>query len=222
MTDFKKVRIMFPALQKGIIKSKEDTQEPYNYVSVIKGHALVVTAYSVIFLDLQEYFINYIALEGEDKEAFLELLNWMEDKHFTSDFWTYLTHWNVVHVIDENRINISGDRFEKELVYTHDDTINLRNAMNMIVNNSKASKTQLPAIAISNDVLKIVDKTIGKLINKNALIFEFISLNSTIRFSVDSMPCVFGILLSSNSVTSKPYLFDGFKDFALKAELSLF
>jgi hypothetical protein len=80
----------------------------------------------------------------------------------------------------------------------------------MIVNNSKASKTQLPAIAISNDVLKIVDKLLVSLLIR-MLIFEFISLNSTIRFSVDSMPCVFGILLSSNSVTSSLIYLMGLK-----------
>jgi hypothetical protein len=65
------------------------------------------------------------------------------------------------HVIDENRINIKAIDLKRVSVYIK--TINLRNAMNMIVNNSKAGKTQLPSMAISNNTLKM-DKTIGKLL----------------------------------------------------------
>jgi hypothetical protein len=37
------------------------------------------------------------------------------------------------------------------------------------------AKHQLPSIGVSNFVLKIIDKTIGKVIAKNPLIFEFIT-----------------------------------------------
>lgn len=216
-----KVLIMFPALEKGIIKTKDETSEPYNYVSVINGHAVIITPYSSIFIDLEDYFINYITILEEQKEGFHELLTWMEGRHFTSEFWSYLTHWNTVEVINDTTISISGDRFVKELHYIHDENISIKNTLNMVVNNFKAGKYQLSSIGLSNFTLKIIDKTIGKIIAKNPLIFEFISLNSTIRFSVDSMPCIFGIILSNNALTTKQYIFDGFKNFALKSELKL-
>lgn len=215
------VLIMFPSLHNGIIKTKERTSEPYNYVSVIGGHAVVVTPYSNIFLDLNDYFINYITIVDDHREGFNELMDWMEGKHFTSEFWSYLTGWNTIKVIDEHSISISGDKFVKELHYHHDKEININNVLNMVVNNFKSGKYQLGSIGLSNYTLKIIDKTIGKIIQKNPLIFEFISLSSTIRFSVDSMPCVFGIILSNNALTAKQYIFDGFKNFALKAELKL-
>jgi hypothetical protein len=215
------VLIMFPAIHKGIIPTKEATTEPYNYVSVISGHAVVITPYSNIFIDLNDYFINYITIVEDHRQGFKELMDWMEGKHFTSEFWSYLTGWNTVEVVDENSISISGDKFEKELHYTHDENINIKNVLNMMVNNFKSGKYQLASIGISNFTLKIIDKTIGKIIQKNPLIFEFISLNSTIRFTVDSMPCVFGIVLSNNALTTKQFIFDGFKNFALKAELKL-
>lgn len=216
-----KVLIMFPALEKGIIKTKDETTEPYNYVSVINGHAVVVTPYSNIFIDLEDYFINYVTILPEQREGFMELLQWMEGKFFTSEFWSYLTHWNTVEVINENVISISGDRFVKELHYNHNEDISITNVLNMFVNNFKSSKHQLPSIGVSNFVLKIIDKTIGKVIAKNPLIFEFISLHSTIRFSVDSMPCIFGIILSNNALTTKQFIFEGFKKFALRSELKL-
>lgn len=216
-----KVLIMFPSLHNGIIKTKDKTSEPYNYVSVISGHAVVITPYSNIFIDLKDYFINYITIVENEKEGFYELLEWMEGKHFTSEFWSYLTAWNTIEVIDEFSISISGDKFVKELHYTHDEEIDTKNIINMVVNNFKAGKYQLPSIGLSNYTLKIIDKTIGKIIQKNPLILEFISLNSTIRFSVDSMPCIFGIVLSNNALTAKQFIFDGFKNFALKAELKL-
>lgn len=216
-----KVLIMFPSLHNGIIKTKDKTSEPYNYVSVISGHAVVITPYSNIFIDLKDYFINYITIVENEKEGFYELLEWMEGKHFTSEFWSYLTAWNSIEVIDEFSISISGDKFVKELHYTHDEDIDTKNILNMVVNNFKAGKYQLPSIGLSNYTLKIIDKTIGKIIQKNPLILEFISLNSTIRFSVDSMPCIFGIVLSNNALTAKQFIFDGFKNFALKAELKL-
>lgn len=216
-----KVLIMFPSLHNGIIKTKDKTSEPYNYVSVISGHAVVITPYSNIFIDLKDYFINYITIVENEKEGFYELLEWMEGKHFTHEFWSYLTAWNQIEVIDEFSISISGDKFVKELHYTHDEDIDIKNVLNMVVNNFKAGKYQLPSIGLSNFTLKIIDKTIGKIIQKNPLILEFISLNSTIRFSVDSMPCIFGIVLSNNALTAKQFIFDGFKNFALKAELKL-
>lgn len=216
-----KVLIMFPAFQNGIIKTKDKTSEPYNYVSVINGHAVIVTPYSNIFIDLEDYFINYITIVEDQKQAFRELLYWMEGKHFTSEFWSYLTAWNTIEVIDEMSISISGDKFVKDLHYTHDEDIDIKNVLNLVVNNFKAGKYQLASIGVSNFTMKIIDKTIGKIIQKNPLIFEFISLNSTIRFSVDSMPCIFGILLSNNALTAKQFIFDGFKNFAIKAELKL-
>lgn len=216
-----KVLIMFPTLHNGIIKTKEETTEPYNYVSVINGHAVVITPYSNIFIDLEDYFINYITIVEDHKQGFRDLLQWMEGKHFTSEFWSYLTAWNTIEVIDSNSISISGDKFVKELHYTHDDSISINNVLNLVVNNFKSGKYQLASIGISNFTLKIIDKTIGKLIQKNPLIFEFIALNSTIRFSVDSMPCIFGIILSNNALTTKQFIFDGFKNFALKSELKL-
>lgn len=212
---------MFPALEKGIIKTKSEASEPYNYVSIINGHAVVVTPYSSIFIDLNDYFINYMTIVDDHREGFDELMKWMEGKHFTSEFWSYLTHWNTIYVVNEKSIKISGDNFEKELHYTHDDEVDIKNVLNMLVNNFKAGKNQLASIGVSNYTLKIIDKTIGKIIQKNPLIFEFISLNATIRFTVDSMPCVFGIILSSNALTTKQFLFDGFKNFAMKAELKL-
>lgn len=215
------VLIMFPALHNGIIKTKEATTEPYNYVSVINGHAVVVTPYSNIFLDLKDYFINYITIAEEHRQGFDELLEWMEGKYFTSEFWSYLTGWNTIEVIDENSISITGDKFIKELHYSHNPEINIKNVLNMVVNNFKSGKYQLGSIGISNYTLKIIEKTIGKIIQKNPLIFEFISLNSTIRFTVDSMPCIFGIVLSNNALTTKQFIFDGFKNFAIKSELKL-
>ena len=216
-----KVLIMFPAMEKGIIKTKDETTEPYNYVSVISGHAVVVTPYSSIFLDLKDYFINYITIPEDQRVGFEELMEWMEGKYFTAEFWSYLTGWNTIEVIDERSISISGDRFEKELHYEHDDKINIKNILSLVVNNFKSGKYQLASIGISNFTLKIIDKTVGKIISKNPLILEFISLNSMIRFTVDSMPCVFGMFLSNNALTTKQYIFDGFKNFALKAELKL-
>jgi hypothetical protein len=212
---------MFPSLHNGIIKTKDKSTEPYNYVSIVSGHAIVITPYSTIFVDLKDYFINYITIIDEHRQGFDELMEWMEGKCFTSEFWSYLTGWNVIKVIDEFSISITGDKFVKELHYSHDDDINVKNVLNMTVNNFKSGKYQLASIGLSNFTLKIIDKTIGKIIQKNPLIFEFISLNSTIRFTVDSMPCIFGIILSNNALTTKQYIFDGFKNFALKAELKL-
>jgi len=217
----KKVLIMFPTIHNGIIKTKDPTTEPYNYVSVVCGHAVVVTPFSSIFIDLKDYFVNYITLAEDQREGFHELLNWMEGKHFTSEFWSYLTAWNTIEVVDDNSISISGDKFYKMLHYTHDENISIKNILNMVLNNFKSGKYQLASIGISNYTLKIIDKTVGKIIQKNPLIFEFISLNSTIRFTVDSMPCIFGIILSNNALTTKQFIFDGFKNFALKSELKL-
>jgi hypothetical protein len=212
---------MFPAMHKGIIKTKEETTEPYNYVSVVNGHAIVITPYSNIFVDLNDYFINYITIAEEHRQGFEELMAWMEGKYFTSEFWSYLTGWNTIEVVDQHSISISGDRFEKELHYTHDKNIDIKNVLSLIINNFKSGKYQLASIGISNFTLRIIDKTIGKIIAKNPLIFEFISLSSTIRFTVDSMPCVFGVFLSNNALTTKQYIFDGFNNFAIKAELKL-
>ena len=216
-----KVLITFPSIHNGIIKSKDNPSDPNNFVSVVNGYALVSTPYSVISVDLMDYFINYITIDEIQKPAFLKLIEWMEGKHFTSEFWGYLTSWNDVFVIDDTSICVSGDKFEKILHYTEEEEIDVKSLLNLIVLNSKSGKYQLGSIGISNVTLKIIDKTIGKLIQKNSLIFEFISLNSTIRFTVDNMPCIFGIILSSNAVTSKQFLFDGFKQFCLKAELKL-
>ena len=209
-----KVQLVFPNIHKGVKKSKDHPETaPYNYISIVHQHAIVVTPFSVICLNLEDYFLNYHTIHEEQKVGFRQLMNWLEGKHLTTEFWEYLTSKNEVYVIDENRINVSGDSFQKELVYEHKDVV-IENALQMIKQNFSDGKVQIASVAIANSILKLIDTTVGKFVGSNALIFEFNSLTaSTIRFTVQDMSFIFGIFLSSNDCLSKPYNFEHFNNF---------
>lgn len=210
----KKVNLSFPALQKGIKSSKDNPENaPYNYVSIYSGHAIVVTPYVVICVNLEDYFLNYHTIHEEEREGFRELMNWMEGKFFTVEFWNYLTSKNEIYVIDDNMINVAGDNFEKQLIYSHKE-ISLQNVLSILKLNWDNGMNQISSIAINNNNLKTIDTTLGKLIATKALIFQFQSSGaSTIRFTVEDMNCLFGIILSSNDCLSKPFNFEQLKQF---------
>ena len=209
-----KVQLAFPNIHKGIKKSKDHPETaPYNYVTIFQQHAIIVTPYSVICLNIEDYFLNYHTIHEEQKVGFRQLMIWLEGKHFTTEFWDYLTTKNEIIVIDDNRINVSGDCFQKELVYEHKEVV-FNNALQMIKQNFSDGKVQISSTAISNNILKTIDTTVGKLVGPNALIFEFNSLtSSTIRFTVQDMSFIFGIFLSSNDCLSKPFNFEHFNNF---------
>lgn len=214
----KKVRIIFPPIHKGITIKKDESTSPYNYVSIVNSHAIVITPYTVICFNLREYFLNVLTVAEEENEAFHELLNWMEGKFFTIEFWNYLTSLNDISVIDETRINISGDKFHKELIYDSEIDFDTKG---ILVNLKKAftsRRYQYAKIGVSNGILKTLDKTIGKTIQGNAFIFELLGPDQPILFTVDNMDFLFGLILSSNKEAMKQFLFDGFKEFVSKIE----
>lgn len=209
-----KVEIMFPSLQKGIKKQKETPDaSPYNYVSVKNGHAIVVTSNSVICLNMEDYFLNYHTILDDQKVGFRELLTWMEGKYFTTEFWEYLTSKNEIYVIDENRISVSGQLFEKELIY-HENEVILDGALMLLKKNFGNQKLATPAVGMRNTLLKTIDATVGKLISQNAIIFEFnMDSNLLIRFTIEDMTCVFGVFTQSAECTGRPFNFENFKNF---------
>lgn len=209
-----KVNIMFPSLEKGIKKMKDAPERsPYNYVSVKNGHAIVVNQQTIICLNMEDYFLNYHVIEEEEKVGFRELMNWMEGKHFTSEFWGYLTSRNAVAVIDEERISVTGQMFEKELIY-HENDVNLEGVINLLKKSFADNKNQVSITAIKNSQLKIIDSCVGKLISQNSLIFELnAEPTSMIKFTIEDMSCVFGITTNPNECTKRPFNFENFKTF---------
>lgn len=209
-----KVKIMFPLLHKGVKQSKDNPEgSPYNYIVVRDGHAIVTTPYVVIALNLRDYFLNYHTIDEMEREGFEELMNWMEGKAFTVEFWSYIVAKHDITVLDDDRINVTGDAFQKELIYQEQD-VKVENILSLLKNNWINGKTQVSAVGMSANNLKTITDTVGKLIGPNALIFEFNAVvNSTIRFTIEDMPCVFGVMLSSNNALDRPFNFDGFRKF---------
>lgn len=208
------VKISFPALHKGIKPSKDNPEgSPYNYIVVTNGHAIVTTPYAVVVLNLVDYFLNYHTIDEMEREAFDQLMAWMEGKAFTIEFWSYLIAKHEISVLDENRINVSGDSFQKELIYKEQDVL-IDNILQMLKQNWNNGKMQVSAIGMSANTLKTITDSVGKLIGPNALIFEFNGgTSSTIRFTIEDMPCVFGVMLSSNNSLDRPFNFEGMKKF---------
>lgn len=211
------VKILFPSLHKGIKKDKNAPDEsPYNYVSVLNGHAIVCTPQTVVCFNMWEYFMSYQVIPDDHKPEFSKLMAWMEGKHFTSEFWDFLTKWNHVSVVDENRLRVVNEKLDKELVYHHI-AADLSSQKKLLKDNWENGKSQIANIAISNYHLKLIYDAIGTFIQKSALIFEFYTISSTVRFAVDEMNFIFGVLLSSGSVAIKPDNFKFMKEFIYPA-----
>jgi hypothetical protein len=213
MEEIKKVKIIFPSIHKGITIKKDESTTPYNYVSIVNSHAIVVTPYSVVCFNMREYFLNVLQIDDTENEAFHSLMNWMEGKFFTIEFWNYLTSLNDITVIDETRIKISGNRFQKELIYDSQIDFDTRGILKNLKTAFTGGKYQYARVGISNGILKNLDKTFGKIIQGNSLVFEMLGPDQPILFTVDNMDFIFGLILSSNKDAAKQFLFDGFKGF---------
>lgn len=185
---------------------------PFNFVSIKNGHALVCTPGSVIAINLQYYFQNVLSIAEPDREEFDKLMAWMENKYFTNEFWTYLTGWNEVEVVSDDRILVKGDKFQKELIYEPVE-VHLSDAFNALRICVRNQRNAIPVVGVSNLNLRLIHDTVGGIIGTNPLVFEFISNNSMMRFTADNMPFIFGVLLLSNNAAQRPYAFTQFQDF---------
>lgn len=207
------VTIQFPAIHNCTDNNKDLPHESsFRYVNVYQNHAVLVTPTTAICIDLLEYFINYCGIEETERPAFDELMAWMEGKSFTKDFWQFLVAKNEINVVSETKIKIKSGTFEKVLIYEHVN-VSLDQVVGMLNKNIENQKSSVAAIGISQNNFNIISKTIGKMIGKNVLIFEFITITSTIRFTVDEMTFIFGVVLSSGQPTLKPFNFEHFKKF---------
>lgn len=207
------VTLQFPALHNCLDNSKDlPLQSMFRYVNIHRGHAVLVTSTTTICVDLRDYFIGYHTVEETERHAFEELMKWLEGKSFTDKFWKFLTQKNEISIVADNKIKIVGESLEKILVYEPVE-VNIESAMSILVNNIENHKSAVPAVGISMHNFNIISKTVGKMIGKNVLVFEFLSASSTIRFTVNEMNFIFGVILSSGSPTLKPFNFEPFKKF---------
>ena len=107
-----------PGLHKLVSSNKKlDFAVPQKLIHVVNGYAFVNNDITAI-VNVREYVKKELSLESEDDfENLTKIIEWMNGKSFTKEFWSILTKECLLEVEDESSLKISNGQFTTILTY---------------------------------------------------------------------------------------------------------
>lgn len=208
------VLINLPAFHLGISFAKETNEDdPMRYVTIRNAHAIVVSGYGMIVVNLKDYFINHDDIADADVVDFDALMDWLEGKSFTKEMWKEMTGLAKISVLDSNRILLEHSTFRYELVYEEQPVLIEASLKHLKTNMLTDAKTY-PMVGIPQAALDFVKKTVGKIVGQKTMIMEFVEIEKPIRFTFKNMPCVFGMVYNKTfDIDGSAFNFEDFHEF---------
>lgn len=210
----KNVLINFPSFHAGMTFTKETSfDDPKKYICIINGHAVITANEGCIVVNLKDYFEN--VFDVEPGEAFDELMNWVEGKNFTKEFWKELSGLQNISVVDETTLLIENESYSSHLIYTHKEVLTDA-VMKKFITSIKEEAHAYSTVGIPYGVINFIEKTVGPLLkkNNNSMIAEFIQKDREIKITFKGLPCIFGIVRNTTyEVEGRAFDFEDMTDF---------
>lgn len=206
------VEITLPALHKAISASKDlDFDNPQRYISVVNGHAIISNSVAVLVFNLDDYFNNYEDLKPDETHYYNELVEWMNGKFFSKEFWNEISGTKTISVIDSSTLRVE-DANVKNLSYTHHN-VNIQGILKMLNYNAKTQPIPYPASAFSKACYTFIDKAVGKQIGTSSIITEFVEKEKPARWIADKNFYVFGLFMPNHAATEAAFNFEPLNEF---------
>jgi hypothetical protein len=184
-------------------KLEEDDQR--QFIHVINGYGIVSNEI-VAVVDLREYVKSQCKISEDDQlETLKEILDFMEGKSFTKDFWSELIVENFVRLNGQGNLNIENQNYNKILVYDHIETDTLQ-AFTFITDNIDREGKSVQRIAFDGKIIDSLNKAFKSELSNDSLLIEFTGQQNSAKFQLTKKDYIFGLLPtnynSANEITS--------------------
>jgi hypothetical protein len=172
------------------------------YIHVVGGHAIVNNEI-IVAVNLR----NYVKIECSITDEFelnrlSGILDWMEGKSFTKDFWQELVKENFVNLNGNNNIEIENVNYNKILVYEEVVSDNVI-PFEVIRDNIDRPGSPVQRIAYDGKVLSLLTKTFGSELTNDSIIFEYTGQENASKFTLTRRDYIFGLLPTNYNSSSE-------------------
>lgn len=205
--------LKFPPLEKLLGKNTGELEEfdPKRGICILNRNAIVVNEQSVLFFDLEDYFVNtnnYV--DNTSLENLKSILDFMEGKMFSAIFWKELTSLNIVSVSSEG-LMLNGS-IEKNVYYkeqTFDET-----EIKLLARGLSDKEDYKKAInAIYMEPLFNILTALKPMIKTDSIILRTIGENTQVQFTFEANPWIMGFIVNDGSSSSKNFIFDSLNEY---------
>tara|TARA_A100000172_G_C3044260_1_gene111842 strand:+ start:22400 stop:23041 length:642 start_codon:yes stop_codon:yes gene_type:complete len=205
--------LKFPPLEKLLDKNTGELEEfdPKRGICIFNGNAVVVNEQSVLFFDLESYFVNtnnYV--DDQSLNNLKSILDFMEGKMFSAIFWKELTSLNIVSVSSEG-LMLNGS-IEKNVFYkekTFDET-----EIKLLAKGLSDKEDYKKAInAMYMEPLYNIFTALKPMIKMDSIILRTIGENTQIQFTFNDNHWITGFIVNDGATASKNFLFDPLNEY---------
>lgn len=206
------MKFKLPSLHLGLLKDlKSPEEDSRKFVHVIGGHAILQNDV-IIVVDLREYVkLECDITDQEELEQLTTIVNWMEGKSFSNEFWKELTK--------ENHVTLTPDGFEIEYlsynkVLMYEDIKTNALLMAQVINdNIGAIPVTVDRIGIKSSVLTTLTSIFKSEMKSDNFIFDFAGKEKPIKFTAQRKTYIFGLLPTDYNSTTEFTAFLNINDF---------
>lgn len=187
------MKFRMPKLNSLVSSDKKlEDNDPTKLVTVIRGHAIVCNEIYVA-VNLREYVkIECGIVETHDLDVLTEIINWMEGKSFSKEFWSELTNDCFIKLTEEG-LEIQNLNYNKVLIYeeiqTSEDTY-----LAVLRDNLVETSVTVQKIAVNSSYLLLISNTFKKEFGKGSIILESTGIDKALRFSGVRKDYIFGFI----------------------------
>lgn len=190
---------------------KIGNDNPSKYIHVLKSHAYV-NHEIIAAVNLREYVkLECDVDDEEDIDELYRILEWLEGKSFTKEFWEQLTKEKSVTLVDDS-LMIEDSTFTSYLHYQSIE-LDLRLPIKSISDNIDIPDFSLFRVSFSGAHMELLQKAFKNELKKDYLNLEFSETSKPVKFSFSTRNFIFGSIKSTMNSASELMAFIGNKDF---------
>ncbi len=196
------MKFKLPSLHLLTNKNKKISGDnPSKYIHVLSGYAFV-NHKIIAAVNLREYIKCECDIDSDDDIAELDnILEWLEGKSFTSEFWSNLTKENIVKFAEEGLV-LEQPTFTSQLHYQNVE-LDLRAPMSAVSSNLDLEEVSLYRISFMGSDVDLLHKAFKNELKKDILNLEFSGASKTVNFCLSQRNFIFGAIGSTNNAASE-------------------
>lgn len=187
------MKFKLPKLQTFLNGDKKiSDSDPTKSIHVSNGHA-IVSNNIVAIVDLRNYVKRELNVIDENElEELTSILDWMEGKSFSKDFWSELTGERFV-TLTEDGLSITHESYISNLNYFDRDT-DIKHALKILKDNLMRPEKEMSRFALSGDHFSLLTKGFSNELKGDNFIFKLSGSGNTVLFSLQRRDYIFGII----------------------------
>lgn len=191
---------------------KGNSEDIRKYIHVVNGHAILINGI-IIVVNLREYVKVECEITDENELNHLDtILEWMEGKSFTGDFWAELTNKYEVNLLNNGQFEIQTLNYSKTLIWEETFTV-MENVMEMLISNLNRQPSITEVLGIPFDSLSKVTACFKKELKGFNLLVKPIAQDAHIMFQAHKKDYIFGIVPLDYNSANDIYAFVGVREY---------